>query len=239
LDPLFKTADARLRGIALHEVMERLFKTDFDPFAPGAEARMTTLAALVMGESVPWPSAQRLWTARVKRIAPGFVRAEQARRAEFLPSAVELSGKLVIDPPGVTLIGRLDRLDQAQDGRVQLYDYKTGTAPSKAQQKEFDKQLLLSIEMVERGGFDLATPGTVEAAEFLPLKAGDKPVPAPRGDAPDFWKEFTELLRHMLSDDFSWTARRAMVKDADRSDYDHLSRLGEWQVTDEPRRVPL
>ena len=25
-----------------------------------------------------------------------------------------------------------------------------------------------------------------------------------------------------------------MLKDADRGDYDHLARFGEWEVTDEP-----
>jgi RecB family exonuclease len=34
-----------------------------------------------------------------------------------------------------------------------IYDYKTGTPPSKKEQQVFDKQLLIEAAMVEEGGF--------------------------------------------------------------------------------------
>ncbi|MGR3490926.1 MAG: PD-(D/E)XK nuclease family protein, partial [Shimia sp.] len=239
LDPLFGSADARLRGIALHDVMEGLFRGGFDPSAPDAVQTMVQRATLALGESVPWPSAQRLWTGHVKRIAPAFVTAEQARRVEFLPTATELSCKIDVGQTGISIIGRIDRIDAAQDGRLRVYDYKTGKPPTQPQQSEFDKQLILSAAIVERGGVENITPGQVERAEFLPLKLGEPVVAAPIEDLGKFWSSLEGLMGLIASGTFRWTARRALLSDKDISDYDHLSRLGEWQPMDRPQEVLL
>jgi putative RecB family exonuclease len=48
--------------------------------------------------------------------------------------------------PGVTLFGRMDRIDEEADGTLHIIDYKTGTAPD-----EIDtKQLILYAIMVEQ-----------------------------------------------------------------------------------------
>jgi putative RecB family exonuclease len=48
--------------------------------------------------------------------------------------------------PGITLFGRMDRIDEEPDGTLHIIDYKTGTAPD-----EIDtKQLMLYAIMVEQ-----------------------------------------------------------------------------------------
>jgi putative RecB family exonuclease len=61
------------------------------------------------------------------------------------PYAVE--AYLQVDvAPGVTLFGRMDRIDEEPDGTLHIIDYKTGTAPD-----EIDaKQLMLYAIMVEQ-----------------------------------------------------------------------------------------
>lgn len=59
--------------------------------------------------------------------------------------------------PGVTLFGRLDRVDEEADGTLHIIDYKTGTQP-----EEIDpKQLVLYALMLEA-----ATGRTASAASF-------------------------------------------------------------------------
>jgi putative RecB family exonuclease len=61
------------------------------------------------------------------------------------PYAVEAYFQVDV-APGVTLFGRMDRIDEEPDGTLHIIDYKTGTAPD-----EIDtKQLLLYAIMVEQ-----------------------------------------------------------------------------------------
>ena len=54
------------------------------------------------------------------------------------------------------------------------------------------------------------------------------------GEIAEIWGDFAALMDNWSDPDHGYTARRAMQKLTDRSDYDHLSRLGEWSVTDDP-----
>ena len=65
------------------------------------------------------------------------------------------------------------------DGLLHIYDYKTGTPPTKDQQVHFDKQLLLEAAMAERGGFPDLGRGKVAEATFIGMGATPKEVPAP------------------------------------------------------------
>lgn len=78
------------------------------------------------------------------------------------PYAVE--AYLQVDvAPGVTLFGRMDRIDEEPDGTLHIIDYKTGTQPD-----EIDtKQLLLYAIMVEQN-----LMRTVSKASFWYLDDG-------------------------------------------------------------------
>jgi RecB family exonuclease len=147
---------------------------------------------------------------------------------------LEEKGKLVLQAPVFTLTGRPDRIDQLPDGQLAVFDYKTGTPPSKAEQAHFDKQLILLSIMAEEGAFRGIPPASVAKAAFVSLGTTFKLV-----DAEVTTENLTahraglrQLLGEYLSPGQGFIARRAAKKDADRSDYDHLSRRGEWQVTD-------
>ena len=53
------------------------------------------------------------------------------------------------------------------------------------------------------------------------------------------WPRFLSLLTLFFDADHGLTARRAMERDAYDTDYDHLSRYGEWSATDDavPERL--
>ena len=125
---------------------------------------------------------------------------------------------------------------------MRLYDYKTGTLPSKAVQEAFDKQLLLEAAIAERGGIEGdPTPREVAAAIYLGVGAKLAQSQAPLDDHPPgrVWEELTELIRAYLDPAKGFSARRMMQTDSDRSDYDHLARFGEWDHTDPPQREEL
>jgi RecB family exonuclease len=128
-------------------------------------------------------------------------------------------------------------MDQDDAQNIYIYDYKTGAAPTKEQQTYFDKQLLLEAAMVERGGFaEWVGTSSVVQASYIGLGSDPKVTRAPLEDNPTnaVWAEFVTLMTAWAHVDRGYTARRAMEQDRFGSDYDHLSRFGEWDLTQDP-----
>jgi hypothetical protein len=93
--------------------------------------------------------------------------------------------------------------------------------------------------MVHFGAFENLHPRHVERARYISLQpATPKEVPAPLDQiSPEqVWEEFVKLMTSYADPKQGYTARRALMKDGDAADYDHLSRFGEWDVTDIPVR---
>ncbi|WP_085790802.1 double-strand break repair protein AddB [Roseivivax jejudonensis] len=233
--PLQRAPDALLRGIVLHEVLHRYVAataSDSTLFRP--EALMERVRSRL--SELPFPTVRALWAARMERIAPGFVTDEVVRqdRAAVHPDRLEIKGEVTLPGTGFRLTGEADRIDIDARGGAWIYDYKTGQPPSSARERYFDKQLLLEAGMALRGGFGDVSPRHVAHLAYIGLGTGAGEAPLDLEEAPpaQIWAEFEALIAAMLDPDHGFTARRAVGKDTDSGDYDHLSRLGEWEVTD-------
>lgn len=235
LDPLVGSADAPMKGTALHKVLEVFVKTGIAPDDPAARNTLMDIAQTVLEQECPWPTARRLWLASVDRFADHFLTDETARRRLGAPAAFETWGEILCDGPDVTLKGKADRIDLTPDGSAVIYDYKTGTAPTPTQQKHFDKQLLVEAAMIERGAFKDIGARTVTGAVFIGLGSDPKNQPAPLDtiSPADFWQDLKSLLLAWQDADRGYSARLAHFQDRQASDYDHLSRFGEWDMADD------
>jgi double-strand break repair protein AddB len=240
LDPLMRAPDALLRGILAHEVMERFVKD-----APVQDAAtLNRIAGDLIGDlaTLPYPTIRALWLARMAAVADWVAQTEAERQKKARPGTFEIKGAARIPELGFTLTAQADRIDIDDRGGAYVYDYKTGSAPTVPQQKHFDKQLLLEAAMLEQGGFDPVLPAHVAGATYISLApSGPREVDAPLDEIPaqQVWAEFTELIRAYADPAQGFTARRALLKENDVSDYDHLSRFGEWDVTDAPEAEVL
>ncbi len=231
LDPLAPEPDARLRGTALHRVFEEYTKS-FPPGDKGRVSAFLVIAETVLSLEVPWAATRIQWLARLSGVAQEFV--DWHAHQPGVPVVTESKGALDLRDPVFRLTGRPDRIDRQPDGRLRIFDYKTGTPPSQKEQEHFDKQLILLSIMAEDGAFKGLDPAEVERAEFIGV--GTKFKCEPADTAPDVLREhrvrLEKLLRVYLKADQGFTARRALKKDTDSGQYDQLARLGEWQVTD-------
>ncbi|WP_246003793.1 PD-(D/E)XK nuclease family protein [Histidinibacterium lentulum] len=238
LDPLVAEADAPLRGTIVHAALEEFVRTGPPPDHPSARDALMAAVERALERDCPWPAQRRLWAARMARVADTFLEGERARRAMATPTAFETDGELEIPicTPPILLTGKADRIDLLPDGRIALYDYKTGAPPSEKQQLAFDKQLLLQAAMAARGGYGEVGPAETAIACFIGLGADPKVVPAPFDKAPpdEVWEKFVALLRRWLDPARGYTARARTFTDREASDYDHLARFGEWDPTMPP-----
>ncbi|SEW43324.1 double-strand break repair protein AddB [Cognatiyoonia koreensis] len=235
LDPLKVTADPSLRGEVFHKILELFIASRPDATDPAALRAFLTITERVLQERCPWPTVRMQWLTRLTRIAPRFLSDEAARQSIGSLVLIEADGAVDILNPAFRLIAKADRMDRDQNGDIIIYDYKTGEMPSAPQQEKFDKQLLLEAAMVERGAFDDLGPAKVASAAFIEVNSSMriKPAPLEKSPADQVWSEFLELLRNWQDPGTGYTARLAHFSNKQSSQYDHLSRFGEWSMADD------
>lgn len=229
LDPLRPEADPRLRGVVLHEILERFVRE-----GGTTRADLLQIADQVLSDRVAWPLARAIWRARIEKAADPFLAFSAGTGGT--PVLMEERGAASLPGLDFTLTGKPDRIDRLEDGRLLVIDYKTGDPPTAEEQKHFDKQLLLAAAMAERGAFPGLDPAEVARIAFVGVKAAFKTVEtdlAP-GEVDGVWENFGKLMAAYARPTQGYTARRAMKTTKDGSDYDHLSRFGEWDMTAVP-----
>ena len=235
LDPLVPGPEAPLRGEIIHSILEKFIKEDLNPASSEAKQRLLEITDQELSERCPWPTTRQLWRARVERTADWFLETEVDRRQAGSPIAFEAWGELELEGLNFKIGGKADRIDITEDGQAILYDYKSGTPPTKRQQLFFDKQLLLEAAMVARGAFKAVGAKTAASAAFIGI-SGQKIELAPFDDAnpEEEWAHFRSLITRWSDPALGYTARMAAVSDQRAGDFDHLSRFGEWDLSVEP-----
>lgn len=238
LDPIGRDTDARDRGTALHDVLERFGELTRDPGADPGAAFAQAVQARLGQPDVP-ETLRRLWRARLARIAPVFLREEAARRALGAPAGFEAEGERRAGAQDFTLTARADRIDRRHDGTLAIYDYKTGAIPSDKQIGLFAKQMPLEAEIAASGGFaGISEAGVAELAHIsLGGGKGAGAATAVKGDpgelAAEAWEGLLRLIAAYDDPRTGYPARARPRHIAYASDYDHLARFGEWEDGDE------
>ena len=232
LKALHPSPDALLRGTVLHKVLEEFTGAELtdDP-----QAQLMDIARQTLAREVPWPAARAVWQARMGRAAQSFLQFHLAQPGRIC--LLETQGALDLARPAFRLTAKPDRVDEWPDGRIHIIDYKTGQAPTKLQQQYFDKQLLLQAMMAEDGAFEALGPREVARITYLGLGSSPKPEMTEITAAllAQTRQQFETLIAAYLDDKKGFAARRMLLMERDVSDYDHLSRYGEWVMQDAPR----
>lgn len=241
LDPLVKEPDAPLRGTLIHAVLETFVEQRQSEAPEAAKARLLEITDTILAESAPWPTARAIWRSKVERVADWFIQRELKRAETMVPVDFEADGSVRIPEFDFTLTAQADRIDRDDQGRLHIFDYKTGTPPTKKVQSAFDKQLLLEVAMAELGGFAKVGQGEVAEAKFIGLNATPSEVPAPMEEISptETWDGLKALLERYFDPNTGYSARRAMQKESDNGRYDQLSRFGEWDISDPVEPVEL
>ena len=197
-------------------------------------ARLLALADEVLAAKVPWPSARLFWRARIAGVADQLMTDEATRLTQGRPAVIEARAELPIPGVDFRLTAKPDRLDLLADGRVQVYDYKSGKPPTDKQIAHFDKQLPLEAAMVEQGAFRALGRADVAGISYIQLGGDGKTEGRDFGPgfAQETWAGFVDLIGRYLRGERGFTARLAMERSDHASDYDHLSRHGEWDMTE-------
>lgn len=243
IDPLRALPDALLRGTALHAVMERFVRATRSGLPDPDTARAQFMATVdeVLADTAPWPANRRLWRARFAKAAPWFLAKDADLRRGATPWLLEQKATWSVPGLPMTLSVKADRIDRAPDGRVAIYDYKSGAPPTEKQEDQFNQQLWLTALMAAEGAFDGAGP--LETAKMAYIGLGSTPKIEERtplaADLAERRQRILDLLAHYLDPATGFAARRAVTDTRWSGDYDHLARYGEWDETDPPTPIPV
>ena len=239
--------DAALRGTVLHAVMETALRDQFDFTGPPEErvADFLALASRVIGAQVPWAATGRLWLARLATVAPEIVRREAAMQETGSPVVIEEKGSVSLRSIDFKVSAKPDRIDKLDNGTCAVLDYKSATnPPSSAQVEKFDKQLLIEAAIAEAGGFSTLGAARASRVGYIslgrPENSRDEPLDVDGQWRPDtVLQDLATLIARYDNPATGYTARRAPHLLLYESDYDHLSRYGEWDDTTAPELIEV
>jgi ATP-dependent helicase/nuclease subunit B len=243
LEPVEARPGARDRGNLLHAIVGEFTQARREGWPDDPVGEFLDLARKHFAAFDHYPEARAVWWPRLLRIADWFVEWEANRRPLVTCTQAELSGELAI-PLGersFKLTARADRIDQLDDGRYAIVDYKTGDARTEKQVRSgLAPQLTLEAAIVRQGGFAGIPRGAdIGQLAYVTLRGGD---PAGEEIAIDFTEgtanfhadraleRFTELIRLFDSPDQPFRSLVHSMWKYRYGEYDHLARVKEWSA---------
>jgi ATP-dependent helicase/nuclease subunit B len=230
IDPVDADHTARWKGEAVHQVFEQWLQHDgCDP------DRLRARAEQLLRHEAVHPMLRALWGPRLLEAIDWIADQERSNRANGRrPLVAEVTGEAPL--AGITVHGRVDRIDRLAGGGLAIIDYKTGKPPSqKAVDAGFALQLGLLGLIGRAGGFE-GVSGDPEEFEYWSLARyrgrfgrlmrPDKDM-APGEFLGHASANFAEAARKWLIGSEPFTAKLNPVY-APYGDYDQLMRLEEW-----------
>ena len=234
LDPLVQAPDALLRGIVIHDILEHFVKDSVLDTALLTRENFLKRAETLLDQHVAWPTARKLWLARLGTHRRRFPDRRNRPARHGGPVAFEAAMKLVLSPLDFTIAGRADRIDQ-QPRRAADRGLQDRHAPDRKPAGQVRQTV------ADRGGDGRAG----RHRRHRPTSGGRGCVYRhgrhlqrgrsrwPRKPPDKVLAELKELISAYLEPDQGFTSRRMLHKDTDMGDYDHLARFGEWDRTDD------
>jgi len=230
IDPVDDDHTARWKGIAVHQALQEWLQ--HDECDPG---KLRPRAEQLLRDEAVHPMLRALWSPRLLEAIDWIAALERDNRAMGRrPLAAEVTGETPI--AGVTVHGRVDRIDRLGDGSLAIIDYKTGAPPTqKAVNAGFALQLGLLGLIGRAGGFE-GVSGDPVAFEYWSLtrhkgKFGKLMCPDKDMQPGEFldhaYAHFKDAAGKWLTGSAPFTAKLNPAY-APYGDYDQLMRLEEW-----------
>ena len=247
LPELEQAADAADYGTIVHEALAAFLAAHSGPWPSDAGAGLAQAFDAALDRRALRPALAAWWRPRLRRIAGWVAEQEGRRRADGAPAVLrtEIGGTATLEPRSglpFVLSGRADRIEKRADGRLALFDYKTGTLPSdRAVQEGWSSQLVLEAAMALRGAFGPELQAPAAEIVYWRLSGGAEPGRERRPVADDelralvdrCWRALGALVSAYDDPDQPYLSHPRPGQAPDYPDYAQLARVAEWSAARE------
>ncbi|MHA1559993.1 MAG: PD-(D/E)XK nuclease family protein, partial [Alphaproteobacteria bacterium] len=243
LDPIGQRADPRLRGSLIHEAFADFTRTWSGGFDLTARDRLVALWRHHFEAIAAYPEVHTVWLLKAERIADWMIRWEASRNDNVASRHAEIAGAMEFDigaRGNFRLTGRADRIDILKDGRVAVFDYKTGALSTAKQVLLFQPQLPLEGAMLRDGGFgerfagrsiaELSWIGLGQVGRSDPVRSAVPDEMTADAVSTEAFRRVRELILAYEQPEKGYASQaRPMFERRIPGDYDHLARVAEWR----------
>jgi ATP-dependent helicase/nuclease subunit B len=246
LDPIDEAPGAADRGNFVHDALDRFVKAHPDTLPANARDVLVGLGETAYKSVLDRPELRAFWWPRFERIVDWFLAEEAQRRPLMAVLLSEIRATWQVPDLDFTLVAKIDRVEQRQDGSLVIADYKTGSVPTRnSVEFGYAPQLTLEAAMARAG----ALPGIAHgAARELSLEywrltgnqiAGAVIGIAGEADALRLALEAEQGLRRLVQSfqkqKTPYPSRPHPLYAPHFSAYDHLARVAEWSSSGSER----
>jgi len=223
LDDLVKSVSPADFGNVVHASLEEYKRRGLSSADELLEEMMRRAADLMSIDTFDF------WQDKFRKIARYFVEFERSLPTH--ESIIEAVGEMKITDD-FTIQARADRIDLRSDGEAAIYDYKTGSAPSKRDVSAgFSPQLPLEAAIFSAGGFGPAARASrlcyIELAKEKAVWFDDA-----EQLARDALEKLETVARKFENERTPYLSRPNAAKVGraieEYSEYAHLARVSEW-----------
>lgn len=244
LDRIEKPVDSAARGNFVHDVLHSFIKAYPDQLPDNSVQIIIDLGHAQRTAMADDSGAWDYWWPRFGRLAESFIGQEEQWRQEAHTPKTEIKGRLELAIAGnpLAVSVRADRIDRMHDGMYAIIDYKSaGDYKKSAMISGAQPQLLLEAMILEQGGFEALSAGTVSYVGYWRLTGGRKGIELIALKKEDGLKEaiestaqgFRDLLETYAQPETPFTCRPDPTHAPRFDDYKHLSRFDEWAHDEE------
>ena len=237
LEDLTKEEDMRDFGNIVHNVLE-----EFNKEYPSKLPEKTAEILIEKGREAFKKSNMKneklsFWIPKMEKMMRWVAKEENSYRNNVERVNNEVWGRFCIDdlPAGkFEVYARADRIDKLVGGKVNIIDYKTGSARRKSEvEKGYAPQLPIEGLIAQKGGFD--NIGKSEVNAMMYWKLGKETV-CVNEKVEDILQKTEERIREVINlfdfEDVGYLSRPNPKEAPEYSDYEHLARVKEWSVVD-------
>lgn len=177
------------------------------------------------------------WQPAAQKMLLWLLQEETKYRGDITKVNCEVSGSINFDAPAgtFTIAARADRIDIRKDGEVNIIDYKTGSARKIKEIKNgYAPQLPIEGIIATKGGFENISAASVHELAYWRL--GKEKI-AISTDMEELLKNYLTHIKQIIAlfdqADQPYLTQPNPEYAPTYSDYEHLSRIKEWGITDD------
>ena len=223
-------------GIITHAILENFYRQYPTDLPQNMAQCLQKLASEALDEHNIDSEIRAFWWPKMLKTIDWIVATEKEYRRNIRQTYCEISGKITINAPaGPFAIGaRSDRIDLTENDSLNIIDYKTGSAHTLKQiVSGYAPQLPIEGIIALKGGYPNIRATSVNSLSYWKL---NKETVTAQKDVnqilSDNFEKIKKLIAMFDNPESGYTTKPDPKHTLTHSDYQHLSRIDEWEVND-------